>query len=49
MERIGGKERERKRDDSLKAHFNTSVPVFCVCLSETILITYKTSYIYTAG
>lgn len=42
--------RERERDDSLKAHFNTSlISAHVLYMSMTVLITYKTTYIYTAA
>lgn len=37
-------------DDSLKAHSNTSlINAHVLCMSATVLITYKTTYIYTAA
>lgn len=44
-------EREkRERDGSLKAKFNTSlISTHVLCMSATVLITYKTTYIYTAA
>lgn len=46
MEHVEGEE----GDDSLKAHFNTSLISSCVLyMSATALITSKTTYIYTAA
>lgn len=40
---------QEKRDDSLKARFNTSlISAHVLCMSATVLITYETTYIYTA-